>query len=48
MAQNDPQRYRDILNGVEFAGRQRNRAYFDTPEEPGLIFGAPYACRQSG
>ena len=34
----DPQKYRAILEGVEFADLKRNREYFGTRESPGPIF----------
>jgi NitT/TauT family transport system substrate-binding protein len=33
-----PQKYRTILEGVEFTDLKRNREYFGTPEKPGPIF----------
>jgi hypothetical protein len=33
-----PQKYRDVLSGVEFADLQRRRAYSGTLEKPGPIF----------
>jgi NitT/TauT family transport system substrate-binding protein len=34
----DPQKYRDILKGVEFADLERNREYFGTDDAPGPIY----------
>lgn len=34
----DPKKYRDILSGVDFTDRDRNRAYFGTLDKPGPIF----------